>query len=188
MSTGKIITTQERIVQLSRMREYIFHTGDLANIWQIKNKNTLYTLLKRYTQRGLLYRIYKGLYSTDEISKLDPYLLGVKAMHSYCYVSTETVLHEAGIIAQKINYITLIGQKSKKFSIGGNHYYCRKLNDRYLLQDAGVIKKNNVNTATLERAVADLLYFNPRAHFDARGQINWDKVQNMQKLIGYKKL
>jgi len=188
MSTGKISTIQERIVQLSRMREYIFHTGDLANIWQIKNKNTLYTLLKRYTQKGLLNRIYKGLYSIDEISKLDPYLLGVKAMHGYCYVSTETVLYEAGIIAQKTNYITLVGQKSKKFSIGGHHYHCRQLSDRYLLQDAGIIKKNNINTATLERAVADLLYFNPRAHFDAREHINWAKVQNMQQILGYKKI
>ena len=170
-------STQYRFVQLAKMGEKIFHSNDLANIWQIKDKNTLYTTLKRYAQRGLLNRIYRGFYSLDSINKLNSYLLGVKALNEYCYISTETVLEQAGIIQQKIGYITLVGSKSKRFIIGDNNYYCRQLSDKYLFQDAGIVKKNNINFATVERAAADLLYFNPRAHFDARNHINWKKVK-----------
>jgi hypothetical protein len=34
-----------------------------------------------------------------------------------------------------------------------------------------------------ERAVADLLYYNPKAYFDA--PLNWKKIQRIQKKIGY---
>ena len=179
-------STQHRFVQLAKMREKIFHTNDLANIWQITNKNNLYTTLKRYTQKGFLNRIYKGLYSIEPLNRLDPYLLGVKALHSYAYISAETVLAQAGIIQQKINYITIISSQSKRFGIGEFDYYSRQLKDKYLYQDIGIIKKDEVNFATPERAVADLLHFNPKAYFDARDKINRSLVKKIQKTIGYK--
>lgn len=185
MSTGKINTNQYRFVQLARMNEVIFHTSDLANIWGIQNKNTLYTTLKRYVQQGLIFRIYRGLYSIKPVDQLDPFLLGIKAMHEYCYISTETVLANAGIIQQKINYITLMGSKSKRFSIGEYNYYCRQISDKFLYQDTGIIKKDGINIATTERAVADLLYFNKQAYFDAQDQINWPEVNKIQKILGY---
>jgi len=44
---------------------------------------------------------------------------------------------------------------------------------------------NEINTASLERAVADILYFNPTYYFDAHNIIDWTKVKNIQKEIGY---
>ncbi|MFH1537203.1 MAG: hypothetical protein ABID45_04390 [Patescibacteria group bacterium] len=185
MSTGKKNTTQYRFVKLARMNEIIFHSADLANIWNIKNKNTLYTTLTRYVKQGLIFRIYRGLYSIKPIEQLDPYLLGLKAMHKYCYISTETVLAQAGIMQQKMDYITLIGSKSKRFLIGNYNYYCRQLDDKFLFQYAGIIKKDGINIATTERAIADLLYFNKNAYFDAKDKIDWKKVNKIQKILGY---
>jgi predicted transcriptional regulator of viral defense system len=168
------------------MNETIFHTGDLYNLWGFKNKNNLYTTLKRYVKAGLLYRVYNGLYSIHPVAELDPYLLGIKALHVYSYVSVETVLADEGIVQQSFNYITLISSISKRFSINDNHYYSRRLHDRYLHNNAGILEKKGLRIATVERAVADLLYYNPNAYFDGDALIQWDKVNALQQVMGYK--
>jgi len=167
------------------MNETIFHISDLAVIWGISNKNNLHTTLKRYAKQKLLYRVYRGLYSILPIDKVDSFLLGAKAIHGYSYVSTETVLARAGIISQKLNYITFVSSKSRRFSVGNRDYYVRQMNDRFLFNDIGIEKKSGVNFAGIDRAIADMIYYNPRAHFDSPGKINWKKINQIQKYIGY---
>ncbi|MBI4652905.1 hypothetical protein HY750_01495 [Candidatus Kuenenbacteria bacterium] len=176
---------QNRFAQLAKLGEIIFHTKDLANLWQIKNSNTLYTTLKRYAQQELLFRIYKGFYSIKPINQLDPFLLGTKAMHKFCYISAETVLEKAGIIQQKTNYITLISSVSKKFNIGDYSYCSRQLDDKFLFKTTGIINKDGIKIATTQRAVADLLYFNPKIYFDNNKLINWKEIKRIQQEIGY---
>ncbi len=176
---------KERFAQLAKLGILVFHTGDLANLWQIKNPNLLHTTLKRYAQEGLIIRIQRGLYSLLPVEKIDPKFLGLKVLHRHGYISTETVLAQKGIIFQNIPQITLISSISQKFTIGNNQYYCRKLADKFLFNDAGIIIENGMRIATVERAVADLLYFNPKYHFDASHLINWLNVRTIQKQIGY---
>ena len=80
----------------------IFRTSDLAVLWEIENKNTLWTTIKRYIQRKILYRIHKGLYSTVPLKKLDKYELGCAVSGQLSYVSAETVLQNSGIIMQNV--------------------------------------------------------------------------------------
>ncbi len=185
MSTGKINARIDRFAELAKLGEVVFHAKDLANLWQIENSNTLYTTIKRYVKRGLLFRIYKGFYSLKPVKEINSLFLGIKALHEFSYVSTETVLSRQGIISQVSDQITLISSKSKRFSIGDLHYLSRKLADRHLFNSAGIIAENGARTATSERAAADLLYFNPRFHFDGASLLDWRKVKNLQKEIGY---
>ncbi|MFA5855013.1 MAG: hypothetical protein WC846_01840 [Candidatus Gracilibacteria bacterium] len=174
-----------RIAVLARQNHPIFHVKDLANLWNIKSINTLYVLLKRYAARGLLFRIYKGFYSFLPPEKLDPLLLGVKALHSYAYVSTETVLVEEGLMMQMTYGHTLISSHSCHFKIGPYSFKSRKLKDNYLYNPAGIFEENGILKATPERAVADLLYFNPKAYFDGMHLVDFKKVRSIQKEIGY---
>lgn len=192
MSTGRInykksiITDKsQRLAEIAKLGEVIYHTKDLANLWQIKNANTLHTTLMRYVKRGLLFRIYRGFYSIKPISDLDPLILGAKALHDFSYVTAETVLRKEGIILQSGDRITFASPKSKKFSIGKYNYYSRKLADQYLYNPAGVNFINGVKIANLYRALADMLYFNSSAHFDAEKFIDWKKVKKMQEAVGY---
>ncbi len=189
MSTVKYNNVNDRIALLLRMNEQIFHADDLQKIWKIKEKNTLHTTLKRYTQKKLLHRIYRGLYSVIAPEKLNPLLLGTKAVHGFCYISMETVLEMNGVVQQEMAYITLVGEKSKKFNIetkkGIIQYYVRQLKDEFLYQDIGVDIKNGVRIANIERAVADLMYFNPKYYFDNLKAIDWSQVKKIQKQIGY---
>lgn len=185
MSTVKRNITQRRFALLAVLGESVFHVGDLANLWEISDKNTLHTTLKRYVEQGLLFRVFRGLYAIKPLEKIDPLLLGVKAAREFAYVSTETILSHSGIILQEIPYITLVAKKTKKFSIAENDYKSRQMNDMYLFNPAGIEMRNGVRIATVERAVADMLYFNPRAYFDGRDLIDWKKVKETQKQIGF---
>lgn len=175
----------DKIAKIAKLEESVFHTQDLANLWQIKNPHSLHIQIKRYVDRGILFRIYKGFYSTKPVNEIDPLLLGARALHEFCYVSAETVLLLEGIIQQNIIQTTLISSQSKKFEIGKNKYYSRQLNDKYLYNSAGVENKDGINIANINRAIADMLYINPNAHFDARRAIDWKAVQKIQKKIGY---
>lgn len=188
MYTEKKNPSQKRFVDLARLGELIFHTADLANLWNIRNPNTLYTTLKRYVKSGLLFRIRKGMYSLIPLEELDPILIGIKAIHSYSYISTETVLFNEGIINQSPGSITIVSSHSMRFNICNNNYISRQLSDRSLFNSEGIKKKGQILIATIERAVADLFYFNPKYYFDSPEMIDWDRVKQIQEYVGYKKL
>lgn len=170
-----------RIDTLLKQERKLFHTSDLALLWQIHIPNTLYTTIKRYVQKGVLKRIHKGFYSTVPVDKLNPVELGISYIHDFAYLSTESILREFGVIFQTSDYITLVSNVSKKFTIDTYSYLVRKMKDEFLYQTIGLTERDGVTTATLERAVADVLYFNPNFHFDNREVINWQKIKQIQK-------
>lgn len=182
MNTSISNTTARRFALLASSNEKIFHINDLANLWLMQNKNSLRVALKRYSQSGIFYRIYRGLYSLKQ-DGLDPVLVGSKAIHKFCYLTTETILYREGYISQPPAVYTFAGSKSFKFNALNKRYSCRQLNDKFLYNPEGVYLKDGVNIATPERAIADMLYFNPKTHLDKTP--DWKKVKSIQKAINY---
>jgi predicted transcriptional regulator of viral defense system len=174
-----------RINELLKLDRKIYHSNDLAIIWGINNKNSLYTLIKRYTQKGILIPIYKGLYSTVPLSQLDPLELGRAVIHRYTYLTTESVLAQAGVISQATYIYTFVSDIPKKVTVGSTSFLFRKLKTTYLNNPIGIINQNGIFIATTERAVADMLYFNPKFHFDVPDNIDFEKVKFIQKQVGY---
>ncbi|OGK16216.1 hypothetical protein A2690_03180 [Candidatus Roizmanbacteria bacterium RIFCSPHIGHO2_01_FULL_39_12b] len=174
-----------KIDKLLKQDQKLFHTGDLALLWGITNKNTLYTAVKRYVQKGILIPIHKGFYAVVALDQINPSRIAIGFLHRFAYVSCETVLLKNNIIFQSPNYITLITDISKSFSVAGYEFKVRKMKDQYLHNDFAVHNINGVLTANLERSVADMLYFNPHYHFDNRAGIDWKKVKQIQKEVGY---
>lgn len=161
-------TKMYRINQLLKQPQKTFHTPDLALLWQITAKNTLYTAIKRYLQKGVLISLSKGFYSVIPPDDLNPWALGISFLHRYAYVSTETILFQAGLISQKIYPITLVSSVSKRFSVNGLDFLCRKLPDDRLYDSTGLELKNGILVASPKRAKSDLLYFDPGYHFDQK--------------------
>ena len=174
-----------RLSELIQLDRKVYHSNDLAILWDIPNKNTLYTTIKRYVQKGLLIPIYKGLYSTVPLSQLNPLELGKAIIHRYTYLSTESVLAQAGIIAQTTYAYTFVSSLSKKVTVDSISFRFRKLKDEYLYNPVGIINQSGNFVATTERAVADMLYFNPRYHFDFPENIDFEKVKRIQEDVGY---
>lgn len=171
------------VAALLANRERLFHAQDLRVLWGTEKSATLHTTITRLCRRGVLHRIQKGMYASVPIADLDPVMLGLRALHGYSYVSGETVLARAGLINAHPATITLMGSVSRRFVIAGHRYRVRRLRDAFLFNPAGIVDVDGVPTATPERAVADTLFFNPRAHFDA--PIPWSRVQTLQKVLGY---
>jgi len=174
-----------RMNKLIKSDRKIFHSNDLAILWGITNKNTLYTTIKRYVQKGILIPIYKGLYSALPVSQLDPIELGRAVIHRYTYLTTESVLAQEGIISQATYAYTFVSNIPKKVTVGEYSFLFRKLKEDFLFNPSGVMKMNGNFIATKERAVADILYYNPKYHFDFPESIDFDKVERLQKEIGY---
>jgi predicted transcriptional regulator of viral defense system len=170
---------------LAAQNEQVFHSDDLARLWGISNKQTLNVTIHRYTNQKLLYKIHRGFYSLRPVNELDPLLLGCKEIHGYVYASTETVLVRAGILLQSMPVITMVSEKSRKFTIAAQAYSSRQLKDEHLFNSAGIQEHGPVKIASVERAVSDLLYFDRHYHFDNHNAINWQQVIALQKEIGY---
>jgi hypothetical protein len=174
-----------RINELIKLDRKIFHSNDLALLWGITKKNTLYTTIKRDVQKGVLLPVYKGLYSTVPLLQLNPLELGKAIIHKYTYLSTESVLAQAGVISHTTYVYTFVSNQSKKVSVGTLSFLFRQLKEEYLYNPAGIINQNGVFIASTERAAADILYFNPKYHIDIPESIDWKIVKSIQKEVGY---
>jgi predicted transcriptional regulator of viral defense system len=174
-----------RISELIQQDRKLFHTTDLADIWGIANRNTLYVTITRYIDRGILYPVYKGLYSIVPLAQLDPLELGKAIINCYAYLSTESILWQAGIISQKIYDCTFVSSISKYVVVSPWLFRYRQLKAEYLHNPISIIENNGVFIASPERAVADMVYFNPRYHFETPQTIDFAKVRMIQEAIGY---
>lgn len=171
---------------LLKSKEKLFHTQDLALLWGIENRNTLYTTIKRYVQKGILIQIFKGLYSTVPIKELDKFELGVSMIHRFCYLSLQSVFEIHGVINQKVYSVNYISSISKKIEFDNTLFVYRQMNPQFLLNPEGITLENGIYKASLERAVADMIYFRPRYYFDSPVLINWKLVKKIQNIVGYK--
>lgn len=174
-----------RLSELIKSGRNIYHTNDLALLWGISSKNTLYTTIKRDVKKGILFPIFKGLYSTIPVAQLDPLELGRSVIHRYTYLTTESVLAQAGVISQATYAYTFVSSLSKKAEIGSFRFLFRKLKDEYLYNPTGIQNKDGHFIATPERAVADMLYFNPKYTFDFSESIDFESVRRIQQEVGY---
>src|SRR3972149_7045976 len=80
-----------RMSELLQLDRKVFHTNDLAILWGITNKHNLYMTITRYIDKGVLFSVYKGLYSTVPISSLDPLELGTAIIHRYHFDVPESI-------------------------------------------------------------------------------------------------
>lgn len=176
----------DKIDELLKQEKKLFHTSDLAVLWDVQNKNTLRKTISRYTKRGILRPIYRGFYATIDLKEIDPIKIGLSAIHEFAYLSTETILAREGFISRGVDQITFVSRSSKKFLVGPNQFIVRKLRTEFLFNDAGIVKKDGVLTASPERAVADMFYFDPSFHFDGNDLIDWKKVREIKRKVGYK--
>lgn len=176
--------TTDKIGILVQQSQKLFHTSDLKVLWNILNQNTLHKTIARLIKKKVLISLQKGFYSIVPPDQLDPTEVGFRAINHFSYLSTETILAKNGIINQSPNKITFISNSPSNFTINGNSYLVRQLKPQCLNNTIGIIQNDKgVFIATTERAIADMLYFQPNYHFDANSLINWKLVKNYQQQI-----
>jgi len=179
------IDQKDKLKMLINADKNIFSSSDIATIWGITNKNTLWTTLKRYVQNKTLHRIKKGMFSKIEPSKLDPFEIGCALSGPFSYVSLETVLSQNGVIMQNVKKITLVGDREMDFKYENISFLVRKMNSEFLFNRVGIKDEKKYSIASLERAVVDIQYYNPKYFFDNESPITWGSVSEIKELVGY---
>jgi predicted transcriptional regulator of viral defense system len=178
--------TKDKIGILIQQPQKLFHTSDLKVLWNISNQNTLYKTITRLIKKKVLISVQKGFYSVIPLNQLDPIEIGFRAINHFSYLSTESVLSKNGIINQSPTKITFVSSSPANFNINEVSYLVRQLKPQCLNNSVGIIQNDKgVFVATTERAIADMLYFQPNYHFDANSIINWDLVKSYQQQINY---
>ena len=176
--------TTDKIGILIQQPQKLFHTSDLKVLWNILNQNTLHKTIARLVKKGVLISLQKGFYSIVPLDQLDPIEIGFRAINHFSYLSTESILAKNGIINQSPSKITFLSSSPANFNINGISYLVRQLKPQCLNNTIGIIQNDKgVFIATTERAIADILYFQPNYHFDADNLIDWKLVKNYQQQI-----
>lgn len=144
----------------------MFKNSEIALLWGIDDKNKLHTYLSRYTQRGDLHRLAKGVYSLIQPEKLHPYEIGVALAGELSYVSLESVLFAEGMIHQPVYRVTLVGKKNREFSLGSQQFVTRYAPMNRLIDRQGIIDIDGYAMADSDRAVADMRAIKPNYYLD----------------------
>ncbi len=167
---------------LLKQDKKIFTTDDLALIWEIDNRNTLLTTIKRYLNDKILYGLRRGLYSTVPISELDPFLAGTAYVKGFSYISLQTILARDGLINQQPTAITLVGGRSQQFVLNNQRYICRKMKDECLYNLTGIIMDDYPH-ATTARAIVDMFYYNSNFYFDQDLDSYLTQIKTIQQQV-----
>lgn len=144
----------------------VFKNSEIALLWGIDDKNKLHTYLSRYTQRGDLHRLAKGVYSLIQPDKLHPYEIGVALAGELSYVSLESVLFAEGMIHQPVYKVTLVGKKNREFALGDQHFISKYAPMKRLIDRQGITEIDGYAIANQDRALADMRAIKPNYYLD----------------------
>lgn len=138
----------------------IFNHKNLNDLLQIKNKRTLFSVLKKLTDNKIILRIERGKYLLN--SKNIKTFNIANLIYSPSYISFETALNYHGILSQFPYEITsATTKKSTKKQIFNIHYSYNHLKTNLYF---GYEKINNVLIAFAEKALLDQIYLSLKGH------------------------
>ena len=173
------------LLKLYQSPKTVLTTKEIALLWEERNKNNLKSKIFYYVKRGRLIRLRKGIFAKDK--KYDLKELAT-SIYTPAYLSFETVLREDGIIFQHHNAVFVASYLSKEIQCGKNKIVFRKLKDAVLMNQSGIINKNNFCQASKERAFLDMIYLFKDYHFDNLDGLNWKKCFKLSKIYHNKEL
>ena len=173
------------LLKLYQSPKTVLTTKEIALLWKERNKNNLKSKISYYVKKGGLIRLRRGIFTRGgeyNIKEL------AASIYAPAYVSFETVLREEGIIFQYHKAVFIASYLSKEIQCGKNKIVFRKLKDAVLINQKGVINKNNFCQASKERAFLDMIYLFKDYHFDNLGGLDWKKCFELAKIYHNKEL
>lgn len=173
------------IQKLYQTKKTVFTTPEIGQIFQIVNPQTLRKKLSRRWKQWILIHLHYGVWAFADYTKEE--VANVLKIPSY--ISLETVLYKDGVIFQYYgNTILSISDNTKSFKIQETNYEYHKIHPKFLLNPKWINYINNINIASVERAICDRLYLTPWYYFDNLRNIDWDKIFDIAEMYQNKRL
>ena len=158
----------------------IFTLNDIAAILGIDNKKYLRVMLSRMAKRKELVRLQKGVYTY--IKNYNPFELANK-LKTPSYVSLERVLFDNNIIFQDVSKtITSVSNNHYSRVVDGTNFTYNKIRDDILYNPLGVIVNQNARTASVERAICDMVYLSKNYYFDKIDKTDKKKLSEISRI------
>ncbi|MCK5061438.1 hypothetical protein KAR28_02720 [Candidatus Parcubacteria bacterium] len=170
----------KRIVKLAISKKSVFTTDELALAWKITNKNVLRVTINRSIKNNFLKKIRRGIYSLDK-KEINVFELACK-LKKRSYISFETVLSQEGIIFQWQDKIFLASDRTSEIKNKQGKFVYKKIPDKALYNNDGIINKKNYFIATKERALCDKIYKDGISYFDDLSGIDRKKIFRIARL------
>lgn len=168
-----------------RSNKTVFTLKDILLLWQEENTNAARVRLNYYVKKGGLFRVRRGFYAKSKMYNKKEL---ANRIFTPSYISFETVLVEEGLIFQYNTDITIASYLTRSITIDGQTYNYRKIKDNILIDNTGVLQKDNISKASRERAFLDMLYSNVDYHFDNIRSIDSEKVFNILPIYNNKRM
>ncbi|MEA3450128.1 MAG: hypothetical protein U9Q85_04125 [Patescibacteria group bacterium] len=176
-------TEKKHIIELYKSKITVFTLKDLAILLKEDNFNNLKARIKYFVDQGYIIRKRKGIYVKENYNK---YELAIR-IYTPAYISFETVLQQAGIIFQPYESIFAASYLNRRIELSdGQSIELRKLKNQILINQAGIIRKDNYFIAGPERAFLDMIYVNPEYYFDNLDLIDFAKCRKIISAYGQK--
>jgi hypothetical protein len=173
------------LLALYQSKRAVFGLSDIALITGELNPISLAKKVHYQIGKGNLLSPRKGLYTKPNYD----FAALAGCMYTPSYLSLEYVLQKEGIIFQYDHAITAVSYLSRNLMINNRAIKYRKIKESILLNTAGIVSTSNeVNMATKERALLDLLYLNGATYFDNLKSIDKKLVADILPIYESKKL
>lgn len=150
------------LLEIYKDTRTVFRLTDIAMLFPKEENKYLSDRLNYYVRTGRLLNPRKGIYAKADYNPLEfANLLFIPS-----YISLEYVLQQAGVIFQYDSRYTSVSYLNREIETEDRIYSYRKIKGEIIIDSTGILRKENVNIATPERAFLDILYLNKDFYFD----------------------
>lgn len=159
---------KDLIFQLYSSPKTVFTLRGISLLIGEVREGVLAKRLNYYVRGGKLLNPRKGIYA-----KMD-----YKAEELACslfkpsYLSLEYVLQQAGVVFQYDSRLTSVSYLSRSVEVDSKEYQYRRMKGEILIETKGIERRENINIATPERALLDVMYLNADYYFDNLNTLN----------------
>ena len=151
------------IAQLMQTGKTVFATQEIKDVFGIPTEAGLYSFLQRAKKDGRLLNPQKGVWTLPVYNAKE--LAG--ALFPGGYISLASVLFEAGVSFQRYgNTTSCVWHKAADIYFNDQNYTAQKIKASMYNNDTCIQTFDGYRKAMPERALCDLVYLWPQAHFD----------------------
>ena len=153
----------------------VYTFSNIALLTGESNAAKLSNKLNYYVHSGKLLNPRKGIYAKNNYNPEELACL----LYTPSYISLEYMLQKAVFIFKNKKKITAVSYLSRTVEIDKNVYQYRKIKSEILIDMSGIIRSNNLNIATPERAFLDVMYLNASYYFDNINSLNKNVIYEL---------
>jgi len=174
-----------KLNRLLRDGRNVFNIDDLGLVWGQQKRSDTVQSARNYAKRGDLHRLRRGLYALDS-SKARREEVASRAW-TPSYITGETALALHGLIFPASNEVHSASPRAKRLAIGNTAFIYHQLKEAAFYNPLGIEQQSGYAVASLERAIADLVYiYGGRYYFERLDSVDWDKLGEIGHIYGTK--